>query len=203
MLRPENLARQFNLSTSCFDLLDSRCGDLINANGQGLGDFAVAQNLYQIVGMLDDAGSNQGFAVYNVASFELSVQAGYVDGDVLDTVEVAEAGELRQTTCQRSLTTLEAYALAATRTGLLTIHAATSGLAVTGCGTTADALALLGRACCRCQVFQFHVCLLYATWRAAFQPSCAGSSPPANLHLLYETRAASLFDTPTALCFSR
>ena len=53
--------------------------------------------------MLDDALGLQRSAIDDVAGLELLLETGDVDGQVLDAVDVAEAGQLRQTTGQRSL----------------------------------------------------------------------------------------------------
>lgn len=66
---------------------------------------------------------------YYFASFVVLLDTAYVNGKVLNMVDVAEARELRKTTSQRSLATFEAVALTATRTRLLTVQTTTSGLA--------------------------------------------------------------------------
>ena len=107
--------------------------------------------------MLDDALGLQGLAIHHVAGLELGIETADVHGQVLHAVEVAEAGQLRQTTGERRLAALEAGTLAATGTGLLAVHAATGGLAGAGSGAAAHALAVLRRALGRAQILEFHV----------------------------------------------
>lgn len=95
--------------------------------------------------MLDDALGNQGIAVYHFASLILFLDTAYVNGEVLDMVDVTEARQLRKTTCQRSLTAFEAVALAAARTGLLTVQTTTGGLTGARCGTATYALTVATR----------------------------------------------------------
>ena len=142
MLESASLARQFNLSACCLDFGLSRSGDLVDLDSQGLGDFAIAENLNGLGSLLDDALGNKGLAVDGLAGLELELKTGNVDGGVLDAVDVAEAGELRQATSQRSLATLEAYALAATSAGLLTVKTTTGGLTGAGAATATNALAV-------------------------------------------------------------
>ena len=99
---------------------------------------------------------------------------------VLDAVDVAEARELRQTTRERGLAALEAGALAAAGTGLLTVHTTAGSLTITGARATANALARVGRTRCRLEILQFHV---VSPFRETTEDasSGAGSSPPANL----------------------
>ena len=75
-------------------------------------------------------------------------------------VDVAEARQLRKTTCQRGLTAFEAVALAAARTGLLTVQTATGSLAIAGTVAATDALAAVTRALCRLEIFKFHCVIL-------------------------------------------
>ena len=107
--------------------------------------------------MLDDALFLEGIAVDDVASLELLLETGDVDGQVLHTVEVAETRELRQTHRERGLATLETGALAAASARQLTIQATASGLAIAGAVAATDALAILARALCRLEIFKFHV----------------------------------------------
>ena len=107
--------------------------------------------------MLDDALGLQALAVHDVAGLELLLETADIDGQVLDTVAVLEAGQLRKAHRQRGLAALETGTLAAARTGLLAVHAATGGLAGAGGGAAAHALAVLGCACSRLEILQFHV----------------------------------------------
>ena len=106
--------------------------------------------------MLDDALGLQGSTVDDVAGLELLLETGDVDGQVLHAVDVAEAGQLRQTTGQRGLAALEAGALAATGAGLLAVHTAAGGLALASSMAATDALAVLTRALCGLEVLEFH-----------------------------------------------
>ena len=51
--------------------------------------------------MLDDALGGQRLAVDDLAGLELLLETADVDGQVLNAVDVAETGELRQTTRER------------------------------------------------------------------------------------------------------
>lgn len=95
-----NLARLFDLSASSLDLSLSGSGYLVYLHGNSLGDLAVAQNLNQVGGMLDDALGDQRLAVYGFASLEVLLDAGNIDGQILNMVDVAEARQLGKTTCQ-------------------------------------------------------------------------------------------------------
>ena len=148
-----HLARLFNLSASSFDLGLSRSRNLIDLDGESLGKLAIAKNLDQRVFVLDDALGLQACAIDDLASFVLLLETANVDREVLNTVDVGEAGELRKATRQRSLATLEAGLLAATGTGLLTVQTTTSGLTLASSMATADALTVLTRADAGCRSF--------------------------------------------------
>ena len=135
-----SLARLFDLSSSCFDLGFRRSRDLIHLHRQSLGDLTITKHLDERVSVLDDALGREALAIDHVTGLELLFETGDIDGQVLDTVDVRQAGELRETSRQSSLAALEACALAATSAGLLTVETATGRLAGAGTATAADAL---------------------------------------------------------------
>ena len=98
--------------------------------------------------MLYDSLFNQACSIYYIACVEVFLKTTYVYRNILGAVDVTETRELRKTTCQRSLATLESYTLTATSTRLLTIETTTSSFAVTRSRTTTNTFTITLRAFC-------------------------------------------------------
>ncbi len=63
--------------------------NLVDLDGELLGDLAVAKDLHELIVALDDASGDEALGVHDVAVLELVLEAGDIDRRVLDAAVVA------------------------------------------------------------------------------------------------------------------
>src|SRR5690606_3736414 len=142
-----------DLTASCFDSRARTLGGGDTLQGDSATNLARQHDLHTLYVLVDDVGILQRLQGHDVA-FHLG-QLGSAHFSTIHGLQGYEA-ELRQTTVQRLLTTLEAGGDAAAGTGSLTLVAAATGLAQTATDTTAGTMLLAACTRCGAQVIQSH-----------------------------------------------
>src|SRR5690606_11224767 len=142
-----------DLTASCFDCRTRTLGGGDALEGDSATNLARQHDFHTLHVLVDDVGILQRLQSHDVA-FDLG-QLGGTHFGTTQSLQGNEA-ELRQTTVQRLLTTLETGSDGAAGTGSLTLVAAATGLAQTATDTTTGAGLFAARARRGAQVIQSH-----------------------------------------------
>ena len=127
-----------NRSTSFLNLLLSGFTDFAAFHCELLGKITIAEHLDGDVGSLHQTSCFEGFHVDGGTIFETGFEIGDIDNSnfVLETGVIETT--LGKTAMQRHLTTFKARSNATAGAGLLTLVAATTGLAKAGAFTATE-----------------------------------------------------------------
>src|ERR1700730_6317703 len=144
-----------------------------------MADLSVAQHLDgPPLPPLDEPGFHEPVGIDHAAGREAGGEVLHVDHGVLGLPAMGKEPALGQTPVERHLAALEAGARAPTRPGVEALVTLARRLAGAGGRAPAEALALLGRALGRPQIFQSHFAV--STWRqkgtVAIMPRMVGVS---------------------------
>ncbi|CUX09749.1 hypothetical protein AGR4C_Cc120038 [Agrobacterium tumefaciens str. Kerr 14] len=161
-------SEKLDRAAGLFDLFDCRLGSAGNFESDLCLQLAVGENANAVLGATDDAGSLESCSIDRCGSVKLlGVDGGLNAAERYDNIfgseDVVETA-LRQTTVDWHLTAFKTVDGDA-RTSLLTLHTATTGLALARTDTATYADTVLGGAFVVSDFIEFHDRLLRLTSR--------------------------------------